>query len=221
MSDADDEPPLPTDHDAWSRIVQRGHVQRYPEALLVAAIQEGFNKPGVDQRIISKMAEYISDRMQAVIRGAVLKKPFPDQGRGIVEAAHGEMLKALFSPNSADGKALRSAFFGTLRHRATDHVRTAKAAMKRSGEMPENVGDEPAKQSPPFSVDEQTLHVKLILEKVTDERKRKAFELHMEGVPYGGEKGHSIAGVLGINRDTARAWVDEVRAQLAKLVRKP
>jgi hypothetical protein len=54
-----------------------GHVQRYPEALLVAAIQEGFNKPGVDQRVISKMAEYISDRMQAVIRGAVLKKRFP------------------------------------------------------------------------------------------------------------------------------------------------
>ena len=72
-----------------------------------------------------------------------------------------------------------------------------------------------------FSVDEQRLHVKLLLDRIGDERKRKAFELHMEGIPYGGEKGHTIAGVLRISRDTARDWVEDVRAQLAKLVRKP
>ena len=221
MSDADDEPPLPTDHAAWCHVVQAGQLGRFPEARIVAAIQAGFNKPGVDQRAVGKMAEYISDRVETVLRGAVQRKPFPDDGRGIVEMAHGEMMKALFSPNSPDGKALRTAFMGALRKRATDHVRVALKAMKRSGEAPQDAGDMPDPDTELFSLDEQRLHVQLILEKIADERKREAFELHMNQVPFGGKKGHSIAEALGISADTASDWVQEVRTHLAKLVRKP
>jgi hypothetical protein len=46
---------------------------------------------------------------------------------------------ARFSPNSPDGKALRTAFMGSLRKRATDHVRVALKAKKRSGERPLSV----------------------------------------------------------------------------------
>jgi DNA-directed RNA polymerase specialized sigma24 family protein len=221
MSDADDEPPLPTDHDAWGRIVQWDQLNRCTEALIVAAIQDGFNKPGVNQRVIGRMAEHISDRMHSVLRGAVLKKPFPDEGRAIVDKAHGEMLKALFSPKSADGKALRTAFFGVLRKRATDHVRVALTELCHSGETPDDPGDTADPDTELFSVKEQALHVKLILDRIGDERKRKAFELHMAQVPFGGHKGHSIASILGISADTASDWVKEVQAQLAKLVRKP
>ena len=80
MSDADDEPPLPTDHDAWCRVVERDQLQRYPKALVVAAIQDGFNKAGVDQRVIGKMAEYISDRMESVLRGAVMAETISRRG---------------------------------------------------------------------------------------------------------------------------------------------
>lgn len=221
MSDSGDEPPLPTDHDAWCRIVQRDQLHLHREGLVVAAIQDGFEKPGVDQRVIGKMAEHISDRMEKVIRGAVAKAPFDDDGLAIVEAAHGEMVKAMLSPKSADGQALRTSFMGTLRFRATDHVRKALKALKHGGEPPADIGQvvDPNTNDDLFSIDEQRMHVQLLLAHVTNEQKRAAFELHMEGVPYGGDKGQSIAGILGISRDTARAWVEDVQGQLRKLVR--
>ncbi|MGX7896050.1 hypothetical protein [Tsuneonella sp. HG222] len=223
MSDADDEPPPPADHQAWCRIVQTDQLHRFREGLIVAAIQDGFGKAGVDQRIIGKMAEYISDRMEEVIRGAVAKKPFDDEGRAVVEATHGEMVKAMLSPRSADGQALRSSFAGTLRFRATDKVRAAYKAMKRGGEAPDDIGTvvDPDTMDDVFSIEEQKVHVQLILSRVKDKGKRAAFELHMEGVPYGSDRGHSIASILGISRDTARDWVADVQVQLSKLVRKP
>lgn len=222
MSDVDDEPPMPTDHHAWSQIVLQNQLHCYREGLIVAAIQDGFGKTGVDQRVVGRMADYISDRMEEVIRGAVAKRPFEDGGLAIVEATHSQMVKAMLSPNSADGKALRTAFMGTLRFRATDHVRAAIRALKRGGETPDDIGTvvDPDTADDVFSIAEQKVHVQLVLAHVTDKRKRAAFELHMEGVPYGSDKGHSIASILGISRDTARDWVEDVQSQLGKLVRK-
>jgi hypothetical protein len=63
------------------------------------------------------------------------------------------------------------------------------------------------------NVDEQ-LDVVRILSDVTDHRKRLAFYLHMQGVPFGSTKGNSIAKALGKSKKTVTDWVEEVRAQL-------
>jgi hypothetical protein len=62
-------------------------------------------------------------------------------------------------------------------------------------------------------LDEQ-LDVARILKEVTDHRKRLAFYLHMQGVPFGSKKGNSIAKALGKSTKTVTDWVEEVRAQL-------
>ena len=67
------------------------------------------------------------------------------------------------------------------------------------------------------NVDEQ-INVEGILDCVGDPRKRMAFHLFMDGVPYKSKKKsvESIAQALGISERTAREWVKEVRQLLAE-----
>jgi DNA-directed RNA polymerase specialized sigma24 family protein len=66
------------------------------------------------------------------------------------------------------------------------------------------------------AVDEQ-INVKGILDCVSDPRKRMAFHLFMDGVPYKSKKKvETIAQALGISERTAREWVKEVRQLLAE-----
>jgi hypothetical protein len=62
-------------------------------------------------------------------------------------------------------------------------------------------------------LDEQ-IDVDRLLEIVTDDRKRLAFYLHMDGVPFGSSRGRSIAKALGKSSKIAEQWVDEVRRLL-------
>jgi DNA-directed RNA polymerase specialized sigma24 family protein len=66
-------------------------------------------------------------------------------------------------------------------------------------------------------LDEQ-IDVERILNCVSDERKRLAFHLFMNGAPYKTKKEHveSIAEALNISERTAREWVKEVRLFLAE-----
>lgn len=63
---------------------------------------------------------------------------------------------------------------------------------------------------------DQNLDVSRILERITDPRKRLAFYLYMNEVPYLSKKKgvHSIARALNISDKTARGWVEEVRQKL-------
>jgi hypothetical protein len=61
--------------------------------------------------------------------------------------------------------------------------------------------------------DEQ-LDVDRLLRLVQDDQKRLAFYLHMDGVPFGSTKGHSIAKAIGKSSKTARKWVEEVQQLL-------
>lgn len=62
---------------------------------------------------------------------------------------------------------------------------------------------------------DQSIDIARLMQLVTDERKRLAFHLHMDGVPFGSTKGNSIARALGISSKTAAEWVEEVKALLA------
>ncbi len=214
-----DEPPQPDDEDGWRRVVAEGRLKALPEAKVVEAIQTLMLDREHDQRLIEDLVHPISERMHRTIRGGVSRSRFADEGRQIVEDTHAAMLEALLSPDSADGKGLRTRFFGTLRNRTTDVVRKALLEMKRYPSM-DQPGVLPDTTPSPFTDCEQEAHVRLILDKIRGDDKRKAFELHMEGLPYGGEKGDSIAARLGVSVDTATAWVKDAKAQLAKLIGK-
>jgi DNA-directed RNA polymerase specialized sigma24 family protein len=219
MSDADDEPPLPTDHDGWCQIVRSGQLSRFPGAKIVAAMQAQYKRQGRDQRIIAQMAEHLSDRMMGTLRASISRTDFPNEGWDLVEAAHEKMLKALFSPRSPDGKGLRTAFKGTLVHRATDQARKA-ILEKRRFSYSEDPGVLPTRSQELYSLAEQEVFVRSMLDRVRDPQKRQAFELYMDGVPYGGMRGKSIAAELGISADKAAKLVKDAKRQLAKTIGK-
>lgn len=64
----------------------------------------------------------------------------------------------------------------------------------------------------------EEIDVSRILECVADERKRLAFRLFMDEVPYKSKRKDvtSIAGALGISEKTAREWIMEVRDTLTR-----
>jgi hypothetical protein len=63
---------------------------------------------------------------------------------------------------------------------------------------------------------DESIDVKRLLQVVTDDRKRLAFYLHMDRVPYKSIKGHSIAKAINKSGETAKDWVEEVQ-ELLKL----
>jgi hypothetical protein len=65
---------------------------------------------------------------------------------------------------------------------------------------------------------DEHINVEGILDCVTDPRKRLAFHLHMNDIPFKTKKKkvQSIARALNISEKTARAWVEEVRVLLSK-----
>ncbi|TPM98611.1 hypothetical protein [Mesorhizobium sp. B2-1-5] len=91
-------------------------------------------------------------------------------------------------------------------------------------ETEEFTGDSGVKRPDPALLENvehllEAIDVERILAQVPDPRKRLAFRLHLDRVPFGGTKGTaSIAGALEIDRKTAEHWVAEVRAFLLENV---
>jgi hypothetical protein len=54
-------------------------------------------------------------------------------------------------------------------------------------------------------------NVASVLQLITDDRKRLAFRLYMDGVPFKSKRCHSIAAALDISEKTARQWIKEVQ----------
>ena len=65
-------------------------------------------------------------------------------------------------------------------------------------------------------LDEQIDVDRFLLENVPDYKKRLAFRLFMEKVPFKSKRANSIAAALKIDESTARLWVEEVQALLKK-----
>lgn len=62
--------------------------------------------------------------------------------------------------------------------------------------------------------DEQIDVNRFLEENISDDRKRLAFRLFMDGVPYKSKKSNSIAKALGVDEKKAREWIHDVREQL-------
>jgi hypothetical protein len=63
---------------------------------------------------------------------------------------------------------------------------------------------------------DERIDVARVLERVTDDRKRLAFYLYMDRVPYKSKKWNSIAKAINKSSETAKDWIEEVQ-ELLKL----
>ena len=224
-----EEPPSLSDLDGWKAVANADGLNCLRPEDIVAAIQR--IGPTGDPKLLSALISHISDRIVRYVRPRV-KRTYRNEGEDIVTRVHHQLIVAVLTPKSADGKALCRKFHVCMKTRLIDAVRTelryerlAKPiiATTTSGEdageekeIVEQADDTPAGQV------EQTAHVEGILNKISDPRKRDAFRLHMEGCPLEPGKGStSIAQELGISAKTAGTWIAEVQEFLKNTIGEP
>jgi hypothetical protein len=230
--------PEPTDLDGWRQAISQGLLPKLRLEAIVAAIQD--LGPLTDPKILNPLIKHLSDAMTKLLRKLVYTN-HPNKGDDIIYRVQSQLFEALLKPNSADGKALRKAFTPRVSFRIKDalaaeyqhsHVpvdrKIHKAAKGRKiaeivKTAPDHDSGEPANDSDhndkplPQSADsdltllEQQTDIEKFLKAVPDLRKRLAFHLHMDDIPYGSTRGHSIASALGVSAKTAKEWVEEVQ----------
>jgi DNA-directed RNA polymerase specialized sigma24 family protein len=177
---------------------------------VVAAIQE--IGPKGDKRVIQPLICHMADAMTRILRRKISRR-HPNEGRDMIDEAHGKLMGAVFAPASADGAGLREAFVARVEFRAADAIRKASLHRSRYSSSDEE-GVVPQSLAPRTASAEEAVYVEELLQRITDERKRLAFRLHMEGVPFGSAKHFSIARALGVSAKTAGDWVGEVQEQM-------
>jgi hypothetical protein len=223
----EDPPPDSTDLEGWRDAVNVGHYTRYRLEEIVAAIQD--LGPCTDKAVLNPLAKHLSDALLHILRRHVSVN-HPNRGRDIIERTHGQIIEAVLQPTSADGKALRVAFVPRVTFRLKDALASEASAARnrKSHEAELRAGDTirrgadgelldlSQKGDPSRDLDE-SMDVENILEQVQDDRKRLAFRLFMDGVPFKSKKSASIADALGISEKTAREWVKEVQDLLSSV----
>lgn len=223
----EDDPPDSTDLEGWRLAVNEGRHKTYRLESIVAAIQD--LGPCIDKAVRNPLANHLSDALLHILRKYVSVN-HPNRGLDIIERTYDQIIEALLKPDSADGKALRVAFVPRVTFRLKDALASeARAAQNQESHETElkaghatRRGTDGAQQQVPGQHDSsralnENLDVENILEQVTDPRKRLAFRLFMDGVPFKSKKSASIAEALGISEKTAREWVKEVQDLLSSV----
>ena len=228
MSNANDEepPPKSTDLDGWRRAIADGSHRNFRLEEFVAAIQD--LGPCADKAVLNPLAKHLSDVLTGILRAHV-SVYHPNRGNDIIARAFGRIIDAVLKKTSADGKALRVAFFPRVRYRIKDALAAEARAARTSSDNSAGNSPADAAQTPstdpthsaslydPVSAIDEGIDVESILQKIPDDQKRLAFRLHMDGVPFKSKKSHSIAVALNISEKTAREWVSEVRELLSPI----
>ena len=144
---------------------------------------------------------------------------YSNQGRDIIERSHHQIIRAVLNPGCADGRAFRVAFVPRVELRIKDAileekseawkpgdppVRRRKAVNEVESESPASRGEAPVTSYNPSSTIAESLDVEDVLQRIPDGRKRLAFRLFMDDIPYKSKKTRSIAKALGIEDKTAR-----------------
>lgn len=210
---SDEEPPDSTDLEGWRQAVADGSFRALAPEALVAAIQD--LGPKCDRRVLNPLVLEASDIIQRVLRRTVGRN-HNNEGIDIIDRAHRQLVTAMISPQSADGKGLRVAFFARVEMRAIDAIRAEDKISKRevADDSETEVEDEPGQAFNPWTDVDERMDVERALEAVTDDRKRLAFRLYMEGDKPYAKVGSSIAKTLRVSGKTAAKWIEEVRAIL-------
>jgi RNA polymerase sigma factor (sigma-70 family) len=211
--DIKEEGPEPGDIAGWRRAIEGQSLPRIPGQRLVAAAQQ--IGPSGDRRVLEILMKEISDRMMRILRKRIGRN-HRNEGRDMIEEAHGGLIEAVLQPKSADGGALRTAFVATVRFRAADAIRREQLNSERyvysEDETPRPGGHKALSQ------DEERAHVEGVLKRIADPRKRLAFRLHMDDVPRNSTKVESIASALGVSAKTAETWIKETEEEIKTIL---
>ncbi len=115
----DTPPPDPGDLEGWKKAVACGRVAQFPPEALVAALQD--LGPGLDLAIRDPIARQLNRILMAWLRGHVGHNHVAG-GEDIILRIQFTIFEALLEKNSADGKALRVAFWARVSFRAKDAI---------------------------------------------------------------------------------------------------
>src|ERR1019366_108204 len=186
-------PPRSTDLAGWRQAVADGRFRNFKMEAIIAAIQDLGLK--TDKFVLNPLVLHASDTILRILRWKVGRNHH-NEGEDIITFAHGQLVQAMLNPKSADGKGLRVAFVPRVQFRAADAIRAEQKKEKR--ERADEAIDDIAVERPPQEIDprqelDEQLDVERVLSHVTDERKRLAFRLHMEGYPLESTRSASIA----------------------------
>jgi RNA polymerase sigma factor (sigma-70 family) len=185
-----------------------------PETLVATVQRLG---PMGEPDLLQKLVLFLSELILRLLRKRI-RPHHPNEGKDMIDAAHEKLLTALLVPGTKDGAGLSSKFVLYVNYRADDEIAAEQKRRRRFKSLPLDQDDQyiyPADNRTPDDQAEQLAHVEQALSKVPDERKRKAFRLHMEGVPAARGKGAtSISEQLGVSAKTAGEWIEEVRQLL-------
>jgi DNA-directed RNA polymerase specialized sigma24 family protein len=247
-------PPDPLDLDGWRRVIANGDLKRFRPEAIVAALQD--IDRAADQRVTNALAKHLTHTLSGMLR-KLIGPNHPNNGEDIIASAAEEVFKAVLRPHSADGRALREAFYPRVRFRAKDAIATeyrhsrvplvprvrepegdededdipfdtTKAAelanLLHRGVAPDDFSDSTSDDDDSGHPDTATLAVadhiggyvdtERVLAGITDWRKRQAFRLYMEKVPFGSKKFFAIAKAVGRSTKTVETWIEELRHDL-------
>ncbi len=216
-------PPKPADLSGWRAAISDGRLAQCRLEDIVAAIQTFGLGPVTDKAVINALAKHLSDSMMRLLRARVGRN-HRNGGLDIIESVHAKLWDAILKPDSADGKGLRIAFYARLNFRLKDAIAAEERGhWVNEDETPDTRPDprgaeslgtfEPAGSNQVQMLDEK-LDVDSALEVITDSRKRLAFRLFMDGLPFKSTRSRSIADTLGISEKTARTWIAEAQELL-------
>jgi DNA-directed RNA polymerase specialized sigma24 family protein len=214
---SEDEAPPPNDLEGWRAAIAGDDLARYRIEHVVEAAQT--LGVGLDRQVIDALMGHVSDEMLRWLR-RFIGRNHRNEGIDIIEGVHGKMIEAVLRPKSADGVGLRTTFYKRLQFRATDALQDEMLARGRysSSDDPAGAVSEDDEGLAALVMQEEA-DVSRLLECIPDPRKRRAFELHMEGCPLSpGKAKVSIAGELGVSVKTAGDWIDEVIALLKEKI---
>lgn len=112
-------PPVPTDLEGWRRVIAEGRLSAIRREALVAVIQDLGAK--ANPKVLNPLLRELSDHAMKLLRKNVGRN-YPNEGQDIIDRAHHDLIKALFDPNSADGKGFREAYYSRLFFRLKDAI---------------------------------------------------------------------------------------------------
>ncbi len=121
--------------------------------------------------------------------------------------------KVAGKPEDTDGKEVK--LVGIEEH--PDLVEETEP-LDREDAPPSRFKHDPSLMDGVRDLDQQIDVDRFLEENISDDRKRLAFRLFMDDVPYKSKKSNSIAEALGIDEKTARQWIQEVQEQLKQKV---
>ena len=98
-----EKPPPSTDVAGWLQVIALNALGKIRPEALVAAVQD--LDPVAGKKAREAIALHLSEVIYAIV-GPGVRQTYPNRGKDIVEKVHGQIVLAVFDPESADGRGL-------------------------------------------------------------------------------------------------------------------